>query len=111
MLNNFNSSLNLKLIRRCPVCSQDYQQSMIQVLDENEYGVLTYSTCHNCGSNLLTRFTSMPQGVVGNAILTDLLSSEVMDFAKLEELAEDDVIFIQQALSQKDLIKSFKKSI
>jgi len=111
MINNFNSSLNLKLIKRCPVCAQDYHQSMIQVLDESEYGVLTYSTCNNCHSNLLTKFSSLPQGIVGNAILTDLQVQEVMDFAKLDDLGEDDVIYIQQALSQKDLIKNFKKSI
>ncbi len=108
MVNNFNPSLNLRLIRRCPICNIEYKQSMIQVLDENEFGLLTYATCNSCGSNLLTKFSSLPQGVVGNAILTDLKSEEVLEFAAGDDISDDDVLYIQQAISKKDLINKFK---
>lgn len=111
MINSLNSSANLRLIKNCPVCSSDYKQSMIQVLDENEYGVLTYATCSNCGGNLLTKFTSLPQGVIGNAILTDLSPAEVLDFATESDISADEVLSIQHLISNKELIKSLKKLI
>ncbi|MBT6690924.1 hypothetical protein HOB10_01155 [Candidatus Parcubacteria bacterium] len=109
MINNFQSPLNLKLIKKCPVCNMDYQQSMIQVLDENEYGLLTYATCKSCGANLLTKFASLPQGVIGNAILTDLKPQEVMDFAGQDDLSDNDVLDIQYLISKKELINNLKK--
>jgi hypothetical protein len=109
MINNFQSPLNLKLIKKCPVCNMDYQQSMIQVLDESEYGLLAYASCRGCGANLLTKFASLPQGVIGNAILTDLKPQEVMDFASQDELSDNDVLDIQYLISKKELINNLKK--
>lgn len=105
-MQNFNLPINLRLIKKCPVCQHEYKQNMVQVLDESEYGVLTYATCINCGANLLTKFSSMPQGVVGNAILTDLKPDEVMDFADTDELTEDEVLAIQQIIYKKELINN-----
>ncbi|MBT4850298.1 hypothetical protein HON36_05635 [Candidatus Parcubacteria bacterium] len=106
-----NSPLNLRLIKKCPICNVDYQQSMIQVLDESEYGVLTYATCKSCGANLLTKFASLPQGVIGNAILTDLTPQEVLEFADGDGINDDDVLDIQHLLSKKELVNNFKKLI
>lgn len=103
--------INLRLIRKCPVCSNDYQQSMIQVLDETELGVLTYATCSKCGANLLTKLSSVPQGVVGNAILTDLKPQEVMDYAIGDDLSADDVLTMRELINNKELINKFKELI
>ena len=111
MINNFNSPLNLKLIKKCPICSADYKQANIQILDENEFGVLTYATCASCKANLLTKFSSLPQGVIGNAILTDLSPQEVLDFAIEGDIDADEVLDIQAMLSKKELIKNFKKLV
>lgn len=111
MINNFNSPLNLKLIKRCPICSVDYQPANIQVLDENEFGVLTYASCASCKANLLSKFTSLPQGVIGNAILTDLSPQEVLDFATDTAIEADDVLDIQAMITKKELINNLKKII
>ncbi|PLX25218.1 hypothetical protein C0580_02935 [Candidatus Parcubacteria bacterium] len=84
---------------------------MVQVLDESEYGVLTYATCNSCGANLLAKFASLPQGVVGNAILTDLKPQEVMDFAGDDNIADDDVLDLQYLISKKELVNNLKKLI
>ncbi len=101
--------INLRLIRKCPVCSADYQSAMIQVLDESELGILTYATCATCGASLLTKLASVPQGVVGNAILTDLKPQEVMDFAVGDDLSADDVLAIREVIKNNNLLKNFKE--
>lgn len=111
MINNLNLPSNLRLIKNCPICSSEYRQPNIQVLDESEYSVLTYATCHSCGANLLTKFAGLPQGVIGNAILTDLGPQEVLEFASADDMEADDVLAIQNLLSKKELITNLKKLI
>ena len=106
-----NSPLNLKLIKKCPICSTDYQQSMIQVLDESEFGLLTYASCQRCGANLLTKFASLHQGIIANAILTDLKPQEVMDFSNQADLSADDVLDARYLITKRELIKNLKKII
>jgi hypothetical protein len=106
-----NNPLNIKLIKKCPVCTKEYNQAKIQILEESDYGLLTYATCSQCGSNLLTKFSSLPQGIVGNAILTDLKPQEVMDFAIGDELTADEALNVQEMIYKNELINSFKKII
>ncbi len=110
-MNHFNLPINLRLIRTCPICNADYQQAAIQVLDESEFGVLTYATCQSCGANLLTRLAAMPQGVIGNAILTDLTPTEVSNFSDSDDLTGDDVLSIHESLANKQLIKILKNNL
>lgn len=104
-----NFPLNIKLVKTCPICQTEYQQNLMQVLSENETGMLTYVTCTHCQASLLTRFSTLPQGIVGNAILTDLKSEEVMPFADSDALSENDVLDIHQLIIKKDLMKYLRK--
>ena len=108
---NSNSPLNIKLIKKCPVCAKEYNQAKIQILEESEYGLLTYATCSQCGSSLLTRFSSLPQGIIGNAILTDLKAQEVMDFAIGDDLTPDEALSMQEMIYKNNLINNFKEII
>lgn len=104
-----NFPLNIKLVKVCPICQTEYQQNLMQVLSENEAGMLTYVTCTHCQASLLTRFSTLPQGIVGNAILTDLKSHEVMSYADSDALSENDVLDIHQIIIKKDLMKYLRK--
>jgi hypothetical protein len=99
-----NLPLNLRLIKHCPVCQREYQQTLVQILSENEFGLLTHVTCAHCGAHLLTRLATMPQGVVGNSILTDLQADEVMGFIAHDEISAEDVLRVHQMLEDKKLI-------
>lgn len=99
-----NLPLNLRLIKNCPVCQREYRQNMVQILSENEFGLLTHMTCAHCGAHLLTRLSTMPQGVVGNSILTDLQADEVMSFLNHDEISADDVLRVHQLLEDNKLI-------
>ncbi|MCB9802560.1 hypothetical protein H6761_00885 [Candidatus Nomurabacteria bacterium] len=108
---NTNHPLSLKLIKSCPICSNVYEQTKIQILEESEYGILTYVTCQNCGANLLTKISTLAQGLVGQAILTDLKASEVMDFAVGNDLEADQVLKMQEMIHQNQLINNFREII
>jgi hypothetical protein len=99
-----NLPINLRLVKNCPVCQREYQHTLVQILSENEYGLLTHVTCANCGAHLLTRLATMPQGVVGNSILTDLQADEVMGFISFEAISGDDVLQVHQMLDKKEFI-------
>lgn len=108
MLHLNNNPSNLKIVRRCPVCTSEYNQNKIQVLEESEYGLLTYVTCQDCGANLLTKISSLAQGLVGQAILTDLQAAEVLNFAIGDDLTADEVLKIQENIYNKQLINQFR---
>ncbi|MBP9802534.1 hypothetical protein KBC40_03015 [Patescibacteria group bacterium] len=108
MLHLNNNPSNLKIVRRCPVCASEYNQNKIQVLEESEYGLLTYITCQTCGSNLLTKISTLSQGLVGQAILTDLKAIEVINFAGGDDLTADEVLQMQFNLYNKKLINQFR---
>lgn len=100
-----NLPLNLRLLKHCPVCQREYKASLVQILSENESGMLTYMTCAFCGAHLLTKLSAMPQGIVGNAILTDLLADEVMPFTAFDEISGEDVLQVHNLLNNKQFIK------
>lgn len=83
---------SMKLIQKCPVCSQDYLEGKIQILEEGEGSFLAYLTCANCHSSIIVRVMTLPHGLVGNAILTDLASEEVGKFAEAEIVNSNDVL-------------------
>ena len=91
---------SLKLIQKCPVCNHDYTEGRIEILDEHEQGFLAYLTCGFCSSSIIVRVMTMPHGLIGNAILTDLTSAEVMDFALEPEVGSDNVLDLHRLISQ-----------
>lgn len=106
MVDNFNLPLNLRLIRNCPICQHEFKANSIQVLSENDFGALTYMICAFCGARLLTKLSSMPQGIVGNAILTDLKPEEVMDFSgNAGNIQADDVLAVHQLINDQEFLK------
>lgn len=109
MGDNFNLPLNLRLIRHCPICQHEFNQQSIQVLHENDLGALTYMVCGFCGARLLTKLSSLPQGVVGNAILTDLKPEEVLDFVgQADSIQADDVLAVHKLINQQEFFKAIK---
>ncbi|HLC63918.1 MAG TPA: hypothetical protein VJK25_01025 [Patescibacteria group bacterium] len=100
MDNDKRGQFSLKLIQKCPVCNHDYTEGKIEILDEAEQGFLAYLTCGFCSSSIIVRVMTMPHGLIGNAILTDLTSAEVMDFALEPEVGSDNVLDLHRLISQ-----------
>lgn len=96
------SPFNLKLIQKCPVCNADYVDNRLEVLEENERGVLIYLSCGNCFSNMIVRLLAMPHGLFGNAILTDLQPAEVVAYAQDGHVSGDNVLEAHQLIHKED---------
>ena len=91
---------SLRLIQKCPVCNHDYIEGKIQILEEGDNSFLAYLTCGSCHSSIIVRVVTLPHGLVGNAILTDLSSGEVIKFAEGTVINSDDVLSIYQELGK-----------
>ncbi|PIT90178.1 MAG: hypothetical protein COU22_03665 [Candidatus Komeilibacteria bacterium CG10_big_fil_rev_8_21_14_0_10_41_13] len=91
---------SLKLIQKCPVCNNDYHEGQIEILEENIRGFLAYMTCGFCSSSIIVQVNTMPHGLVGNAILTDLSSVEVMDYAQHDQVLGDNVLEMHQLMGK-----------
>jgi len=92
--------LNLKLIQKCPVCNADYLDNRMEVIDENDRGFLAYLSCGFCSSNIIIRVLTMPHGLIGNAILTDLGPIEVLEYTKIDAIKGNDVLEAHALISQ-----------
>ncbi len=100
MNNSQKGQFSLKLVQKCPVCNHDYTEGKIEILDENEQGFLAYLTCGHCSSSIIVRVMTMPHGLIGNAILTDLSAIEVMDYTLEPEIISDNVLEIHQLINK-----------
>jgi hypothetical protein len=80
----------------------------VQIIDERGNSFLAYLTCAFCHSNLIVRVMSLPQGLIGSAILTDLLPTEVLRFSEDPPLSLDDILAVHQAMQINELFNYLK---
>jgi len=99
---------SIRLVQQCPVCNRQYQPGRVQIIDEQGNTFLAYMTCSFCHSNLIVRVMSLPQGLVGSAILTDLMPDEVLRFADEPGVSTDDILYVHQILHTDELFNYFK---
>jgi len=102
----FNSHhLSLKLIQRCPACQSAFQRAQVSILMENEMAVLAHMSCLNCGANLIANVITMPQGLVGNAVLTDMTADEAGQLLIERGLTEDEFLNIYAFIHANQLLR------
>lgn len=91
---------SLRLIQKCPVCARDYNGGRIEILSESDQSFLAYMSCGSCSSSIIVRVLTLPHGLVGNAILTDLNGAEVLSFSEVEPVLSNQVLEMHQLISQ-----------
>ncbi|PIZ99931.1 MAG: hypothetical protein COX77_00060 [Candidatus Komeilibacteria bacterium CG_4_10_14_0_2_um_filter_37_10] len=101
---------SIRLVQNCPVCNRQYQENKVQILDEAGNSFLAYMTCSFCWSNIIVRVISLPQGLVGSAILTDLFPDEVIKFGQSSSLQLDDILNVHSKLYDNSLITYLKNN-
>jgi len=90
----------LRLIQKCPVCGSDYTEGRIEILDEDEKSFLVYLSCGFCSSGLIVRVMTLPHGLIGNAILTDLAAPEVLSFSESPTVLGNHVLEIHELINK-----------
>ena len=103
--------LSLKLIERCPSCRAFIPMKNIHILNETEMNLSAHLACANCLSKYLTFIVNHPQGLVGNAILTDLDYGETMHFMDENNMSEDEFLAVYRAISRPDFINTLKMKL
>ena len=99
---------SIRLIQDCPVCGRKYQSNRVEIIDEIGNSFLAYLTCNFCHSNLIVKVINMPQGLVGNAILTDLTPEEVLRFSDENRISTDDILNVHQSLNHNKIFNYLK---
>lgn len=91
---------SLRLVQKCPVCNRDYAEGRIEILAESEHGFLAFMTCHACSSSILVRVITMPHGLIGNAIVTDLTANEVLSYSEARPVVSDNVLEMHEIMGK-----------
>ena len=103
-----SNNLSLKLIQRCPACQAIFQQTMVTVLTETEFSLLAHLRCANCQVNLLANVMNTPQGLLGNAMLTDMTAPEAGELLDGKFISEDEFLDIYKFISKNNLINNLR---
>lgn len=100
MIQDQKGQFSLRLIQRCPVCNGDYTESRLEILDEDEKSFLVYMSCGFCSSSLIVRVVTLPHGLIGNAILTDLSAPEVLSYSDSPTVLGNHVLEIHELINK-----------
>ena len=105
-MKNFNHLIKASqnLNPHCPICNVKYDVARIQILNENENGILSYFTCTHCESSFLASIVETPFGHMATGLLTDLDAEEVFKFAQEVPITHDDVIEAHELLENGELL-------
>lgn len=103
--------MHLKLIQKCPGCGTEFDQRRITILMNAEQSVLAHLHCDICSVNLLANVVAMPQGLVGNAILTDLQIDEALSTLETARITEDMFLTLYQEIHSKNLLINVRQSV
>lgn len=82
----------LKVINRCPICSQNYDRDKAQVLTRQENASLVHITCANCRSSFVAMVVKMGQGISSIGMVTDLQYQDLKRLYNQEPITLDEVL-------------------
>jgi hypothetical protein len=85
---------------RCSVCSHNFQQEKLVVLEENQQQSIFHALCPNCKTATLIFLSSTHSGLVSLGMATDLNQEEAKKFFGQEALNVDEVIDVHSYLFQ-----------
>ena len=95
----------LKIISRCPICSENYHTDEAKLFAKNETASLVHITCHKCQSSFVAMIVMLGQGLSSVGMVTDLNFADVERLHKVVPLTTDEIIEGYQFMSQAEFIK------
>lgn len=89
----------LKLISRCPLCSEAYRPFQASIVEEREEAQLLHIQCHKCQCNMVALIVSGHMGLTSVGLITDLTSEDVERFKDAQPVSRDQVIDAYQSFA------------
>lgn len=91
----------LKLISKCPICSEQYQPFQANIVEEKTDAQLVHIQCRNCQSAIVALIVNGQLGLTSIGLITDLTSLDVETFKDAPPLTESDVFETFQQLKNR----------
>ena len=110
-MNESSHQLSLRLIERCPSCHARVPRSNIHIIDETERDLLTHLKCAQCRGMYLTLIIHRSEGLIGNAIATDLTYDETLAIRERPYIDDDEFLALYRMISGGDLVANFNLQI
>lgn len=102
--NNFSGSARSgeagQFFIKCSVCSHDFRQESLIVLEENQQQSIFHASCLNCKTATVIFLASTYSGLVSLGMATDLDREEAEKFFGQEAVNVDEVIDVHSYLFQ-----------
>ena len=106
-MNESSHQLSLRLIERCPSCHARVPRGNIHIIDETDRDLLTHLNCAQCRGMYLTLIVHRSEGLIGNAIATDLTYDETLAVRERQQLGEDEFLTLYRMINNGDLLSNF----
>lgn len=81
----------LRLISKCPLCSEQYQPFQASIVDEKPEAQLVHIQCRACQSSIVALIVNGQLGLTSVSLITDLSSADVEAFKDASPITEEDV--------------------
>jgi len=90
----------LRLISKCPLCSEQYQPFQASIVEEKAEAQLVHIKCRRCESAVVALIVDGQLGLSSIGLITDLSSDDVELFKDAEPIQEEDVLSGYQELKK-----------
>ncbi len=81
----------LRLISKCPLCSEQYQPFQASIIEEKSEAQLVHIQCRKCQSSIVALIVNGQLGLTSVGLITDLSSEDVETFKDASAITEEDV--------------------
>jgi len=87
-----NKKDNFNFFIKCSICSHDFSQENLIVLEENQQQSIFHASCPNCKTATMIFLSSTHSGLISLGMATDLDQEEAKKFFGQEAVNVDEVI-------------------
>jgi len=81
----------LRLISKCPLCSEQYEPFQARIIEEKSEAQLVHIQCKKCQSSIVALIVNGQLGLTSVGLITDLSSEDVETFKDASPITEEDV--------------------
>lgn len=96
-----------RIITQCPLCTQEYGNDGIRVLEECNGSQLLHMTCPKCSNAMLAMVVHTRMGLSSIGMLTDLSLPDAKRLHGKGPVSEDDILSFHLSMARREKEKEF----